>query len=219
MKYIILTFFLSLNLYAQLPKGFVYVKDEIPTIQIELRYFSDNNFIGKPINGYLANKLILSSKATKSLKLIQKELNKQGLALKVFDAYRPQQAVDHFATWATKLDDTLMKQHYYPNVEKKNLFEEGYIAFKSGHTRGSTLDITLIDLKTGQELDMGSPYDFFGMQSWVAYKNITKKQIQNRQQLQAVMLKHGFKNYPQEWWHFTLKDEPFPDTYFDFEVK
>jgi len=219
MKYLVFTFFISLNTFAQLPNGFVYVQDEIPLIKAELRYFSTNNFIGKPINGYMANKLILSSKATKELKLIQKELNERGLGIKVYDAYRPQRAVDHFETWATKLNDTLMKRHYYPNVEKKNLFEEGYIAYKSGHTRGSTLDITLMDLKIGQELDMGSPYDFFGMQSWVAYKNITKKQFQNRQQLQTVMLKHEFKNYPLEWWHFTLKDEPFPNTYFDFVIE
>ena len=219
MKYLVFTFFISLNTFAQLPNGFVYVQDEIPSIKVELRYSSTNNFIGKPINGYMANKLILSSKATKALKLIQKELNECGLGIKVYDAYRPQRAVDHFETWATKLNDTLMKRHYYPNVEKKNLFEEGYIAYKSGHTRGSTLDITLMDLKIGQELDMGSPYDFFGMQSWVAYKNITKKQFQNRQQLQTVMLKHEFKNYPLEWWHFTLKEEPFPDTYFDFVIE
>lgn len=204
---------------AQLPDGFVYVQDKIPLIQIELRYFSSNNFVGEPIIGYEKQELILSEKATEALQLVQQELNKKGLGLKVYDAYRPQRAVDHFVVWASKLNDTVLKQQYYPDVDKKDLFKDGYIASKSSHTRGSTVDITLIDFKTGNDIDMGTPYDFFGTASWVNYDKITTKQKWYRKQLQDVMLKHGFKNYPQEWWHFTLKDEPFPDTYFDFVIE
>jgi len=163
--------------------------------------------------------LILSEKATIAVKKVQKALNKKGLGLKFYDGYRPQRSVNHFAAWALDVNDTLMKQQYYPNVAKKNLFNQGYIAHKSGHTRGSTLDITLIDLKTGIELDMGTPYDYFGPESWVDFDGITAKQKRNRKKIQKIMLKNGFKNYPKEWWHFTLKNEPFPDTYFDFAIK
>ncbi|OIQ37604.1 MAG: peptidase M15 [Bacteroidetes bacterium MedPE-SWsnd-G1] len=204
---------------AQLPKGFNYVKDQIPSIQIELRYYSTNNFVGDTINGYNDDKLILSKRATTALKKVQTELKGRGLGLKVFDAYRPQRAVDHFAAWALQLNDTLKKQQFYPEVAKQHLFNLGYIAYKSGHTRGSTLDLTLIDLETGKEIDMGSPWDFFGKESWVENNDLCKKQRKNRKRLQKVMLKHGFKNYEKEWWHFTLKDEPFPDTYFDYVIE
>lgn len=212
-------FIVVLKLNAQLPDGFVYVKNEIPSIKIELRYFSSDNFVGDTIDGYSGNKLILTTKAAKGLKEVQHKLKKRGLGLKVFDAYRPQRAVNHFASWALKLNDTIMKQQYYPMVAKENLFEEGYIAYKSGHTRGSTVDLTIIDLKTGKELDMGSPWDFFGPISWVNDQSISKLQQVNRKKLQKLMLKHGFKNYSKEWWHFTLKYEPFPDTYFDFSIE
>lgn len=214
-----LTFLCSIILNAQLKEGFVYVKDEIPALQIELRYYSTNNFVGDTINGYKSEKLILSKSAAMALKNVQAELESKGLGLKVYDAFRPQRAVDHFANWALKLNDTLMKQQFYPDVAKENLFDLGYIAYKSGHTRGSTVDLTLINLKSGKELDMGSPWDFFGKESWVVNEQLTKRQTKNRRRLQEVMLKHGFKNYANEWWHFTLKDEPFPDTYFDFVIE
>ncbi|MDT0551753.1 M15 family metallopeptidase [Urechidicola vernalis] len=211
--------FCFVSSFGQLQDGFVYVKEAIPSVKVDLRYFSSNNFVGDTIRGYNSDKLILSEKATEALKSVQLELNIKGLGLIVFDAYRPQRAVNHFAEWALKLNDTLMKKQFYPSVRKSNLFEEGYIAYKSGHTRGSTVDITLIDLKTGKEIDMGSPWDFFGVESWIENKRLTPKQKKNRKQLQKVMLKHNFKKYDKEWWHFTLKEEPFPDTYFDFEIK
>ncbi|MDC9723707.1 MAG: M15 family metallopeptidase [Urechidicola sp.] len=219
MKHLVLTFFISINLCAQIPKEFVYVQDEIPNIQIELRYFSDNNFVGQQIDGYEKEVLILSKEATNALNLVQLELNKNGFGLKVFDGYRPQRAVNHFYKWALDINDTLMKQQFYPNELKQDLFKKGYIATKSGHTRGSTLDVTLIDLKTGAELDMGFPYDFFGQESWLVFDKLTVKQKWNRSQLQNAMLTNGFKNYPQEWWHFTLINEPCPETYFDFVVE
>ena len=203
----------------KLPDNFVYLKDIAPTIKSELRYITKNNFIGKPINGYLKNKTILSYPTAIALKKIQQQLLPFNLSLKVYDAYRPQQAVDHFVKWATILNDTLMKKEYYPKVPKNQLFKLGFIASKSSHTRGSTVDITIIDKLTNTELDMGSPYDFFGSESHPIYKNITKKQRANRLLLRELMLNNGFKPYENEWWHFTLKSEPFPKTYFNFPVE
>ena len=220
-----LIFFLLISCfgYSQsentLPTGFVYVKDIIPTAKVELRYATSRNFVGKPINGYHSGKSILSKEAANALKEVQQELLNYGYSIKIYDAYRPQQAVNHFVSWASDLNDTLMKHNYYPNVEKENLFKEGYIASLSGHTKGSTLDLTLIKIDTEEELDMGSSYDFFGKESWVYHENVTKKQHENRLLLKSVMNKHGFKSYLKEWWHFTLMDEPFPNTYFDFVVE
>tara|TARA_R110002012_G_scaffold241610_1_gene415830 strand:+ start:12583 stop:13257 length:675 start_codon:yes stop_codon:yes gene_type:complete len=202
-----------------LPEGFVYGKLVIPNIDVELRYYSSNNFVGDTITGYHANILIVTEPTAKALKKVQDELANQNLCLRVYDAYRPQRAVDHFIRWAKDLKAIEMKPIFYPDVKKKNLFRDGYIASQSGHSRGSTIDLTIIDANTLEPLDMGSPYDFFGEASWVAYQDLTEIQKKNRQLLQQVMQKHGFRNYPQEWWHFTLRGEPFPDTYFDFVVK
>ncbi len=216
---LILVSSLTINCASKLPKGFVYVKDHIPTIELEMRYFGTNNFVGAKVDGYEAEKCILSKAATLALEKVQEELQKKGLGIKIYDAYRPQRAVDHFRRWARNLKDTLTKQQFYPDVAKKDLFRLEYIATKSRHSSGSTVDITIIDLKTKKELDMGSSYDFFGEISWVNYKDLTKKQLENRQLLQGVMLKNGFRNYPQEWWHFTLRGEPFRNQYFDFPVE
>ncbi|WP_044405177.1 M15 family metallopeptidase [Lacinutrix sp. Hel_I_90] len=221
MRYIysfLLTLF-SFFSFAQLPKGFVYVNEVIPTIQTELRYCTDNNFVGTPIDGYVNNVAILTTEAATALTKVQAELAKQNLSIKIYDAYRPQQAVDHFVRWAKVENDTLMKGVFYPEVEKKNLFNAGYIASKSRHSSGSTLDITLVNLETGAPLDMGSPYDFFGSASWIKNSNLNKTQRKNRQRLQKVMAKHGFRNYAQEWWHFTLRGEPYRNLYFDFLVE
>ena len=220
---IILLFLISLVVTNQktseLPVGFVYAKTIIPDLDVELRYFTSNNFVGDTIHGYRANKLIITEQAVKALKLVQEELETQNLCLKVYDGYRPQRAVNHFMEWARDLSDTVNKQTFYAKVQKKNLFNEGYIASKSGHSRGSTLDLTITDGNTGEPLDMGSPYDFFGKESWVEYDGISDEQKANRNLLQKVMQKHNFRNYANEWWHFTLRWEPFPDTYFDFEVE
>ncbi|WP_181858147.1 M15 family metallopeptidase [Polaribacter sp. WD7] len=219
-KLLILLLLYSYSLTAQkLAKGFVYLNDVDKSIQSELRYFSNNNFIGKPIDGYHKNCIIITLKAALQLKEIQQQLVKQGLSLKIYDAYRPQEAVNHFVKWARILDDTLMKKEYYPDVPKSKLFSLGFIASKSGHTRGSTVDLTIIDTKTGKELDMGSPYDFFGKESHPFYKNIAKEQQKNRLLLRNIMIKNGFTPYNNEWWHFTLKNEPFPKTYFNFPIE
>ena len=169
-----------------LPKGFSYINTIEPTIQKELRYCTNNNFIGTSINGYEESKLITTTPTTKALKKVQQKLLTKGLSLKIFDAYRPQTAVNHFVKWARVINDTLMKTQYYPNVEKRNLFKQGYIASKSGHSRGSTVDLTIVDLKTNKELDMGSPYDFFGVSSHITYQNITKQQKNQYKQAQMA---------------------------------
>ena len=217
---LIFTICFCINSYTQeLPKGFVYLSDVDASIQKELRYLSTNNFIGKTIDGYKNNCVIVSKKTALALKKIQTILTKKGLSLKIFDAYRPQQAVDHFVKWAKVLNDTLMKQQYYPKVPKSQLFNLGFIASKSGHTRGSTVDLTIINVKTGKELDMGSPYDFFGVESHPFYKKITNRQQKNRITLRTIMLANNFKPYDNEWWHFTLRNEPFPKTYFKFPIE
>jgi D-alanyl-D-alanine dipeptidase len=205
--------------FAQLPEGFVYVKTVVPDIDVELRYNTSNNFVGKRVEGYNSNKLILTKKAALALKQVQEFLQNQNLCLKVYDGYRPQRAVNHFMHWAKNLNDTINKQTFYPDVDKLDLFVEGYIAARSGHSKGSTVDLTIIDGNTGKPIDMGSNYDFFGEASWVDYKNITETQKANRKLLQQVMIKCGFKNFEKEWWHFTLLEEPFPNTYFDFPIK
>ena len=209
----------TLNFAQKLPNGFVYLEDVDASIQKEMRYLSNNNFIGRKIDGYKNNCIIITEQAAHQLKKVQTELLKKGLSLKVFDAYRPQEAVNHFVKWAKVLSDTLMKQEYYPKVPKSQLFNQGYIASKSGHTRGSTVDLTIIDAKTGKELDMGSPYDFFGVQSHPLHSNLSKEQKENRMLLRKVMLENNFKPYENEWWHFTLRNEPFRNTYFNFPVE
>ncbi len=203
----------------QLPKGFVYVDQVIKDIDVELRYYSSYNFVGDTIDGYHANKLILTKAAAEKLKLVQEDLASKNMCLRVYDGYRPQRAVNHFIKWARDLKDTINKSVFYPKVAKRNLFKEEYIASRSGHSRGSTVDLTIINGETGKPLDMGSPYDFFGQQSWVNYEGITVKQKANRQLLQKVMKKHNFRNYAKEWWHFSLRWEPFQRTYFDFDVR
>ena len=203
---------------GQIPSSFVYIKSVIPSAVVDLKYFSKNNFAGEKINGYHVNKAIITKEAALALKNVQEDLNHFGYGIKIFDSYRPQMAVDHFAKWARSTNREMKKIHY-PNVKKRNLFKEGYLASKSGHSRGSTVDLTIIDKSTGIELDMGTIYDFFGKESWVDYKGLNANQKQNRFLLQSVMKKYGFKSLKEEWWHFTLHNEPFPEQYFNFMVK
>jgi D-alanyl-D-alanine dipeptidase len=201
-----------------MPPKFLHIEKVIPSIVLEIRYYGENNFIGKPIDGYLAPTAILTQEATMALKRVQSSLKPFGLGLKVFDAYRPQKAVDHFVRWGRDLNDTKMKEYYYPNVAKRDLFKEGYIAKKSGHSRGSTVDLTLIDLRTHQELDMGSSFDLFDKRSWTQSLEITPQQRANRMLLHTIMLQHGFKSLKEEWWHFTLRNEPYKRAYFNFDL-
>lgn len=219
----IIIFSLPLNICfgqeANLPSGFAYLKEIIPDIVLEMRYAGSNNFIGKPIQGYQQPKAILTTASAEALKKVQIELGNQGYCLKVFDAYRPQAAVNHFIAWARNPEDTIMKAAFYPGIEKKDLFKLGYISTRSGHSRGSTVDLTLIDADTGKELKMGGTYDFFGEISHHDSSKITSEQKEKRELLQRTMSKYGFRAYPQEWWHYTFRREPYPDTYFDFVIK
>ncbi len=202
----------------ELPDGFVYIDSIIPDISIDLKYYSNNNFVGERIIGYKKPVLISTKEVAYLLREVQKDLSHFNYGLRIFDCYRPQRAVDHFVKWARN-NDRKMKKIHYPDVKKKNLFKEGYIASKSGHSRGSTVDLTIIDLKSGIELDMGTIYDFFGKQSWIENEQLNHTQKQNRHLLQSVMKKYGFIPLKEEWWHFTLSNEPFPDKYFNFAVE
>ena len=198
--------------------GFVVLADYVPGIIQEIRYHSTYNFIGDRINGYEEPCALLTKEAARALLEAANELNLQGYRLKVFDAYRPVMAVKHFVLWGLEDLDLRMKPFFYPDLDKTDLFQKGYIATKSGHSRGSTIDLTLLDMKTGKEVDMGGPFDFFGELSHPDYQGITEQQFQNRMILQKAMVRNGFVPLQCEWWHFTLKDEPYPDTYFEFPV-
>ncbi|HEY1266223.1 MAG TPA: M15 family metallopeptidase [Candidatus Binatia bacterium] len=199
--------------------GFVDVKEFIPSVHLNIRYYTTDNFVGSRIDGYDAPKCLLTREAAAALKSVQAELARNRQSLKIFDCYRPQHAVDHFIRWAKDLSDQKTKPKYYPSIDKESLFRDGYLAAKSGHSRGSTLDLTIIDLASNRELDMGTAFDFFDLLSHTLNSRITKSQQDNRLALKSAMERNGFKNLEEEWWHFTLKSEPYPDTYFDFKVK
>ncbi len=198
---------------------FVILSDYIPDIIQEIRYYTTYNFVGDKIDGYEEPIALLTKEAATALKEVSDELREKGYRLRIYDAYRPQKAVDHFIRWAKDLDDTRMKEYFYPNFDKSLIFKEGYLLEKSGHSRGSTVDLTLVDVKTNENIDMGGTFDFFGEISSPSYKDITEEQYNNRMLLRETMIKHGFRPAKTEWWHFTLINEPFPDTYFTFSIK
>ena len=191
---------------------FVTLTDVVPDAILEIRYFSTYNFVGTRVDGYFEPIALMTKMAADSLKAVSDDVKALGYRLKIYDAYRPQKAVDHFVRWAENIPDTLMRQFFYPDLDKSVLFDQEYICAKSGHTRGSTVDLTLFDMRTEQEFtgDNGkSP----------AGRSITAEQFCNRMILREAMMRHGFKPFPTEWWHFCLVDEPFPDTYFNFPVR
>lgn len=217
---------------------FITLTDAVPDAILEIRYFGTYNFVGKRIDGYCQPVALLTMVAADSLKAVSDDVKAQGYRLKIYDAYRPQQAVDHFVRWSAEIPDTCMKTYFYPDLDKSVLFEQEYIMAKSGHSRGSTVDLTLFDMTTEKEVDMGGTFDWFGPESHPDFcgnpetleftgdnsksptgRTITPEQFHNRMVLRQAMLRHGFKPLDSEWWHFTLKDEPFPDTYFNFQVR
>ena len=191
---------------------------QIHPVILEIRYYSTYNFVGARIDGYEEPVALLTKEAAAALKEVSDDVIAQGYRLKIYDAYRPQKAVDHFVRWAEDTADVKMKEYFYPDLEKDVLFPLGYIAEHSGHSRGSTVDLTLFDMTTEKEADMGGTFDFFGELSHPDYKDITDEQYANRMILREAMLRHGFKPLDEEWWHFTLENEPYPDTYFTFPV-
>lgn len=200
------------------PSGFVLLADHVPGIVQEIRYYSTYNFIGDRIDGYEEPVALLTKEAARALKAVAGEVNVQGYRLKIFDAYRPACAVRHFVLWGIEDLDLRMKLFFYPDLEKQELFRQGYIASRSSHSRGSTVDLTLLDMRTGKEVDMGSPFDLFSALSHPDSRDVTDEQYENRMYLQSVMRRNGFLPIDCEWWHFTLEDEPYPETYFEFPV-
>ena len=198
--------------------GFVSVGRLIPDVILEIRYYTTFNFIGDRIDGYEQPVALLTREAALKLKEVSGDLAAKGYRLKIYDAYRPQKSVDHFMRWAKDPGDTRMKAYFYPDLDKSVLIPGGYIAEHSGHSRGSTVDLTLFDMKAEKDADMGSPFDFFGEISHPDYRRITPEQYENRMLLRGCMLRHGFRPVPEEWWHFTLENEPYPDTCFTFPV-
>ena len=204
--------------YSDDSSNFVVLSEAVPDVILEIRYYSTYNFVGERIDGYEQPIALITKPAAVALKKVSDELVSKGYRLKIFDAYRPQKAVTHFMNWALDANDTRMKEYFYPELEKKVLFPLGYIAEHSGHSRGSTVDLTLFDMKLEKEVDMGGTFDYFGKLSHPDFTGITATQFSNRMLLRKVMTKHGFKPLAEEWWHFTLKNEPYPDTYFTFPV-
>ena len=226
-----------------IPENFVDIKSAIHAVTLEIRYYGDHNFLGTKVDGYQAPKCLITAPAAEALAKVQAELQEFAPSLKIYDCYRPQQAVDHFVRWAKDIQDTKTKAEFYPTVDKRNLFRDGYIAEKSGHSRGSTIDLTIVPVPVpaqekynpGQPLracylpagkrfrdnsiDMGTGFDCFHELSHPGNSKMGSQQRIHRLLLKTLMDKHGFKNYDQEWWHFTLRNEPYPDTYFDFPVK
>ena len=200
------------------PAAFVDASIVVPGLIVEMRYAGAHNFVGRPIDGYEAPRCLLSQAAAAALAEVARDLAPRGLHIKAFDCYRPTRAVANFVRWARDLKDTAGKAEFYPDVDKRTLFRDGYIASQSGHSRGSTIDMTLAN-DDGRELDMGTPFDFFSPKSWPADSTVTPKQHANRMLLATAMRRRGFRPYDREWWHFTLRGEPFPQTYFDFPVK
>lgn len=197
---------------------FLVLAEFIPQIVQEIRYYSTYNFVGERIDGYEEPVALLTKEAARALKAVSNEMIVKGYRLKIFDAYRPVCAVNQFKFWAIEDLDVRMKPYFYPEIEKQDLFKLGYIAARSSHSRGSTIDLTLLDMQSGKEVDMGSPFDLFSEKSHPDYRGITDEQYENRMLLQKAMVRNGFETLDCEWWHFTLKDEPYPDTYFEFPV-
>jgi zinc D-Ala-D-Ala dipeptidase len=209
----------TISFATPLPKHFQYLQHRVPSILQDIRYASDDNFIGRPIKGYQQPQCILTRPTIDALAKVQRRLSKQHLNLKVYDCYRPQMAVNDFIAWSRQLHDTKMKAHYYPRVRKADFFKLGYVAARSGHTRGSTVDLTIVDTRTGQTLDMGTHWDFLDSLSHPFARQVNGKARANRMLLRRVMLANGFRPLSTEWWHFTLRGEPYPKTYFNFPVQ
>lgn len=234
--------FPTLIFAAQLPKGFVYLKDVDPSILQDIRYAGYHNFVGRPIKGYHAAECILTKQAADALQKVQAALLKSNLSLKVYDCYRPQRAVNDFLAWSKQPNNTKMKDEFYPRVAKNHLFSYGYIAAKSGHSRGSTMDLTIVPLPTPQQadyhrgqklvecyapyhdryrdnsIDMGTGFDCLDAKAHGLSPRVPLIAYQNRKLLRHIMQKYGFQPYEKEWWHFTLKNEPYPKTYFNFPI-
>lgn len=245
MSILLPAFFLAVWAHAgEKPDSFVEIREVIPGVVMDIRYFSDHNFVGARVEGYEAEKCYLTREAALALAGVQDDLKPFGFGIKVYDCFRPQRAVDHFVRWAGDVEDTLTRTEFYPTLDKRHLFRDGYIAGRSGHSRGSTVDLTIVELPPKEQpefvlgetvqrkcflprderfadnsIDMGTGFDCFHELSHTKNPKLGTQQRLNRLLLKTLMEKHGFRYYRKEWWHFTLADEPFPDTYFDFVIE
>lgn len=201
-----------------LPEGFVYIRDVIPSVREDIRYAGSHNFVGCPVDGYFAPRGVLREEAALALKTAADAFEEKGLYLLIYDAYRPQRAVDHFVRWAQDANDTKMKDEFYPTLDKSELFPKGYIAVRSGHSRGLTVDLTLTD-KDGTPLDMGGEFDWFLKISSHDYDDLTPAQKANRKLLLDGMEAAGFGSYSEEWWHYTLRGESTAEEFYDFPIE
>lgn len=210
-------FYCQNSAYA-LPLNFVYLKDVDPSIIQDMKYYSTDNFIGRRVKGYDKPTCILTYKTALALSKLQMQLKQKGLGIKVYDCYRPTMAVKDFMLWSQDVHDLRRKKEHYPLINKSDLFKLGYVAEKSGHSRGSTVDLTLVNYATGAEMNMGTHFDFMDESSHTLSQEISRQAMHNRLLLQTSMKKAGFNSLESEWWHFTLANEPFPNNYFNFPV-
>lgn len=200
-------------------QNFVYLDEAIPGIRWDAKYATWDNFTGVPVNGYQVNRVVGTVEMANALKKVHQQANEKGLGLLLWDGYRPVRAVSHFMEWTKKDGDESGKERYYPNIDKRAMVEEGYIAEYSGHSRGSTIDLTLYDLESQKLLNMGGEFDLMDESSHYSSDAITEEEYQNRKILRDLMEEGGFEPYDNEWWHYSLKDEPYPDAYFDFVIE
>lgn len=247
MKKLVLIFIVLFSLQvnaSEVPDDFVEIREVIPDAVMDIRYYTEHNFVGARVDGYEAPKCYLTRDAARALAKVQADLKPFGFGLKIYDCYRPQRAVDHFVRWAEDIEDTATKTEFYPTVAKKNLFRDGYIASKSSHSRGSTVDLSIVELPADDQpefvlgqteqkkcylsakerfpdnsIAMGTGFDCFHERSHPENPDLGARQRLNRLLLKTLMEKHGFEYYDKEWWHFTLQDEPYPQTYFDFVIR
>jgi len=197
---------------------FVFVDELVPGIRWDAKYATWDNFTGKPVDGYLVNRIAGTRALCAALEKAHQQAASLGFGLLLWDGYRPQRAVDNFLRWSQQPEDGRLKQRHYPRIERAEMFEQGYVAAKSGHSRGSTVDLTMYQLDTGELAPMGGDHDVMDVISHHGAAGITETETKNRQHLCSIMTESGFSPYDCEWWHYTLKDEPYPDTYFDFPI-
>lgn len=202
-----------------LPEGFLYVDDVLGDCIVDAKYAGTDNFMGRPADGYNQPLVVVTKEAAERLVGAAEILRRQGYVMKFFDCFRPQRAVNDFMRWGDIVEDDRMKPIHFPNVNKADMFDLGYICRKSGHSRGCAVDLTIVDTKTWQELDMGSIFDFMDVRSHHGAASITPEQEKNRNILRDAMLANRFKLYHEEWWHYIVDPEPYPDTYFDFPIE
>jgi D-alanyl-D-alanine dipeptidase len=199
-------------------RDFAFVDELVPGIRWDAKYATWDNFTGKPVEGYAANRIVGTHPLCEALRTARANAAELGFGLLLWDGYRPQRAVDSFTRWAQRPEDGRTKPRHYPNLDRDAIFERGYVATKSGHSRGSTVDLTLFHLDTGDLAAMGGGHDLMDPVSHHGARGLTRLESGNRNRLRAVMEASGFLPYDTEWWHYTLRDEPYPDTYFDFPI-